>query len=194
MNQGHLSQQQCDSMVRPHCSPYEIVVTAPCSRFKGSVGEKTMFSGDIPRVCTGCVFVSIKKFKKYLDGLFIVLPLPRMRRPHHFLWGFEASLWNGQTAWPAVLAGNWCLCKRKTSWLQNLPVTGGPAARITKFLTGTFVQVSALTFSVLICSPAAVWCVFIFNPTPRFPAHFLRQQLSCHNEVLCIDSGWITWF
>ena len=151
-----------------------------------------MFSDVIPGTCIGCVSKDKKKVP-WWD--YLLCSSCSLAWNSLIVFSVDLSLFFGMAKLhkPAVPAGNWWLCKRKKKShdCKNLESS---AARITKFLIGTFVQVSALTFSVLICSPPVVPCVFISTPALRLPAHFPCRRLWCRNELLCIDSGWITCF
>lgn len=103
--------------------------------------------------------------------LFIALQLQCcLKSPRHFLCGFEAFLWNGQTARPCSTRRELMIMQKKKSHdCKNCQLLEALTARITKFSMRTFCS----GFSIdLLCSYLQFSSSFHFHLCPAVPCSF----------------------
>lgn len=120
------------------------------------------------------------RVKSYLDEAIYCAPAAELyeKYPHHFLCGFEAFLWNGQTAQPCFTFRELMIMQKK-----NLMIAKIATARITKFWIRTFCSgfIIGLLCSYLRSSSSSV---FSFSLLPRgsqliFPASNFHAITRC---------------
>lgn len=185
--------QQYDSIsvcVSPHCSRWPTM-----ARILMRSCENDNVFLILLLLCALDVFVMMKDFLKYLDGTIYCAPAATLcETPSSTQWILGFSL-----EWPNCTTlqcsqGTDDYANEKISWLQKLPVTGGPHCQDNKVSDQNFCSglSSDLLCSYLQSSSSSV--CFHFHSCPQHPAHFPCRQLWRHNKLLCIDSGWITRF
>lgn len=183
--------QNSDSSGSSHWSHLMIRITAQTTSWiLMRSWEHDNISDLIPGICAGFVHEDKGVEKRPLMRLFIVLRLQCCMKCSPFaLWIGGLSLaWPNCTTLQSLLTDDYAKEKShdcKNSNYSSLCCQGN------KVLDGNFLFRLQHWPSLFLSAVLQQSCVFIFPPTPQFPAHFSCRQLSCHNEVFCVDSGWI---
>lgn len=170
---------KCNSTICPRRSHYKIMITAQTMPdFNEELWKFLVFALDVS--------ARIKSWKSTLMIPIYCVPATVL---YEISSSFSLWIWHFALEWTncttlQYLQGSDDYAKEKShDCKKKCELLEAPAARITKFLIRTFVQVSALTFSVHICSPPAVLCVFFFTPACSsqliFPASNFHAIMRC---------------